>query len=128
MPIYEYQCDACGKISEAWQKITEEPLKDCADCGATGSLHRLISNTAFVLKGTGWYVTDFRDKSKPSSSPAPKAESEPSAPASCSSGCCASSTASSTEHASSDPASTSASGSESTTASNNSRAAASKTT
>ncbi|RJO65262.1 MAG: zinc ribbon domain-containing protein [Myxococcales bacterium] len=59
MPIYEYQCDACGKTIEAMQKINEAPLTDC-DCGAHGSLHRLISRTSFQLKGTGWYVTDFR--------------------------------------------------------------------
>lgn len=69
MPIYEYQCEACHKISEAMQKISEAPLSDCQLCGAKGSLHRLISRNSFVLKGTGWYVTDFRDGKKGSDTP-----------------------------------------------------------
>jgi len=69
MPIYEYQCQACHKISEAMQKINEAPLADCELCGAKGSLHRLISKNSFVLKGTGWYVTDFRDGKKGSDTP-----------------------------------------------------------
>ena len=68
MPIYEYQCRACQKISEAMQKMSDPPLTDCS-CGAKGSLHRLISRNSFVLKGTGWYVTDFRDGKKGSDTP-----------------------------------------------------------
>jgi putative FmdB family regulatory protein len=58
MPIYEYECADCGKKFEIFQKISEEPLKDCNDCG--GRLHRLISMCSFQLKGTGWYVTDYK--------------------------------------------------------------------
>ncbi len=57
MPIYEYQCDECGKHCEVMQKFSDEPLHTCPECG--GSLHKLISQTSFVLKGTGWYVTDY---------------------------------------------------------------------
>lgn len=64
MPIYEYQCHACGDITEEMQKFSETPLTDCPSCGAVGKLHKLISQTSFVLKGTGWYETDFKDKSK----------------------------------------------------------------
>ena len=61
MPIYEYQCDACGHRLETLQKISEPPLKDCPACGKP-TLRKLVSAAAFQLKGTGWYVTDFRDK------------------------------------------------------------------
>ena len=57
MPIYEYICDSCGSNHEIMQKITEEPLSTCPVC--EGKLRKMISNTSFVLKGTGWYVTDY---------------------------------------------------------------------
>jgi len=60
MPIYEYQCAACGQVVERWQKISEAPLTECMACG--GSLHKLISSCAFHLKGSGWYVTDYAGK------------------------------------------------------------------
>jgi putative FmdB family regulatory protein len=60
MPIYEYQCAACGQVVERWQKISDAPLKECAVCG--GSLHKIISSCAFHLKGSGWYVTDYAGK------------------------------------------------------------------
>ncbi len=57
MPVYEYQCKKCGKIEEAFQKISDPVLTTCAHCG--GSLNKLISQSAFHLKGSGWYVTDY---------------------------------------------------------------------
>ncbi|MFZ5906803.1 MAG: FmdB family zinc ribbon protein [Nitrospirota bacterium] len=57
MPIYEYECTHCGNRYEVMQKFSDEPLKHCTACG--GPLHKLISHTSFVLKGTGWYVTDY---------------------------------------------------------------------
>jgi putative FmdB family regulatory protein len=60
MPIYEYQCAACGQVVERWQKISEAPLTQCPACG--GTLHKLISSCAFHLKGSGWYVTDYAGK------------------------------------------------------------------
>lgn len=62
MAVYEYECANCGHYFEVWQKITEEPLKVCEKCG--GELVRLIGNTGFILKGTGWYVTDYVRKEK----------------------------------------------------------------
>jgi putative FmdB family regulatory protein len=56
MPIYEYECERCG-VFEVTQRITEDPLKRCPTC--KGKVHRLISNTSFMLKGTGWYATDY---------------------------------------------------------------------
>ena len=77
MPIYEYACSACGHQLEEMQKISEKPKKVCPSCHAH-KLERLISNTSFQLKGTGWYVTDYAKKG--ASSPAP-AKAEPTKPA-----------------------------------------------
>lgn len=59
MPIYEYQCVKCGQF-EITQKITDKPLGRCPTC--KGKVKKLISNTSFQLKGTGWYVTDYARK------------------------------------------------------------------
>ncbi len=64
MPIYEYQCDQCGQITEVMQKFDDPAPEECS-CGAKHSMHKLISHSSFKLTGTGWYVTDFRDKGKP---------------------------------------------------------------
>ncbi|MBI4524561.1 MAG: zinc ribbon domain-containing protein [Deltaproteobacteria bacterium] len=61
MPIYEYLCEKCGEF-EVTQKITDKPLKQCPDC--KGKVKKLISNTSFQLKGTGWYITDYGRKDK----------------------------------------------------------------
>jgi putative FmdB family regulatory protein len=63
MPIYEYECGACGHRLEAIQKMADAPLIDCPTCHKT-TLQKLISSAGFQLKGTGWYATDFRDKNK----------------------------------------------------------------
>lgn len=57
MPTYEYLCQQCGHLFEAVQKITEEPLKNCPNC--EGPVKRLISSGNFILKGNGWYLTDY---------------------------------------------------------------------
>lgn len=59
MPIYEYQCDACGHHLEALRKISDKPLKKCPECGKP-RLKRLLSAPMFLLKGSGWYETDFK--------------------------------------------------------------------
>jgi len=56
MPIYEYSCKKCGNF-ETMQRITENPLKKCPTCGA--KVTKLISHSAFHLKGSGWYMTDY---------------------------------------------------------------------
>lgn len=61
MPIYEYQCKKCGHTFEQLQKVFEKPSRTCPKCKKQG-LTKLISNTSFQLKGTGWYVTDFKSK------------------------------------------------------------------
>jgi putative FmdB family regulatory protein len=62
MPIYEYQCKKCGTVEEALQKFSDKPLTKCRHC--TGKLHKLVSQSSFHLKGTGWYVTDYKNQSK----------------------------------------------------------------
>ena len=59
MPIYEYECQTCNTQLEAIQKISDPPLKNCESDSCNGKLRRLISNSSFVLKGSGWYVTDY---------------------------------------------------------------------
>ena len=79
MPIYEYSCSSCGRITEAWQKFSDAPLCQCNACG--GHLKKLISQNSFHLKGSGWYVTDYAGKSAPggksTDKPAEKSENKP---------------------------------------------------
>ena len=62
MPLYEYECNKCGKVIEALQKFSDEPLIKCEECG--GELKKLVSKNSFSLKGGGWYITDYKDKPK----------------------------------------------------------------
>ncbi|MCX7991522.1 MAG: zinc ribbon domain-containing protein [Proteobacteria bacterium] len=66
MPTYEYLCENCGYQFEKEQRITEDPLKECPQC--KGVVKRLISNGNFILKGGGWYVTDYSRTSTTGSS------------------------------------------------------------
>lgn len=63
MPIYEYQCDACGHGLEKLQRMSDAPLTDCPECGKD-QLRRLVSAAGFRLKGGGWYETDFKKSEK----------------------------------------------------------------
>src|SRR5262245_8342740 len=60
MPLYEYQCDACGHRFEVIQKFSDPPVEKGPKCG--GAVHKLIASPAFQFKGTGWYVTDYAKK------------------------------------------------------------------
>jgi putative FmdB family regulatory protein len=76
MPIYEYRCGRCGVI-EVMQRITERSLKRCPKCKST--VERMLSQSSFVLKGSGWYATDYARKdskaaSKPESGSTPTSE------------------------------------------------------
>lgn len=62
MPIYEYACQKCGDLLEIIQKFNDKPPAECSKCN--GELKKVISNTSFVLKGTGWYKTDYASKPK----------------------------------------------------------------
>lgn len=61
MPIYEYQCEACGERVELLQRFEDPPPAACAHCG--GAMRKLLSAPAFQFKGSGWYVTDYAGKS-----------------------------------------------------------------
>lgn len=65
MPIYEYRCKTCHKEFEVLQRIADEPLTTCLDCGS--EVEKLVSTTAFQFKGTGWYVTDYKKNEAPTS-------------------------------------------------------------
>ena len=60
MPIYEYECSSCGHIEEVWQKFSDPPVSSCTLC--SGEMKKLISQSTFHLKGSGWYVTDYASK------------------------------------------------------------------
>lgn len=61
MPTYEYECEQCGVRFERKQRMSEDPLRDCPECG--GHVHRLIQPVGVIFKGSGFYVTDNRGKS-----------------------------------------------------------------
>ena len=72
MPLYEYECFLCGHRFERIQRVSDETVSDCPECG--GSVRRLLSAPALQFKGSGWYVTDYADRSK-KSSPDPEKKS-----------------------------------------------------
>ncbi len=83
MPIYEYECEKCGHHMEALQKISDPPINECECCHS--GLKKLISQSTFHLKGSGWYVTDYASKSagvsgaaKSDASDSSKSDSSPS--------------------------------------------------
>ena len=77
MPIYEYQCDKCGSHFEVIQKFSDKPLKFYSN--GKGRLTKLISQTSFQLKGSGWYVTDYAKSGKTSTSKPDESNSKPAA-------------------------------------------------
>jgi putative FmdB family regulatory protein len=60
MPIYAYKCESCGHSKDVLQKMSDAPLTDCPQCGAV-AFKKQLTAAGFQLKGSGWYVTDFRD-------------------------------------------------------------------
>lgn len=75
MPIYEYQCRKCGAF-EVTQRITDPPLQRCPECRS--KVTKLISQTSFQLKGSGWYVTDYASRGRSERESSEPAESSPS--------------------------------------------------
>jgi putative FmdB family regulatory protein len=61
MPLYEYQCEACGQRFEVIQKFSDPPVETCRGCG--GAVKKLLSSPAIQFKGSGWYITDYARKS-----------------------------------------------------------------
>jgi len=72
MPIYAYRCDECGFAKDVLQKISDPVLTVCPSCGKS-SFKKQVTAAGFQLKGTGWYVTDFRGGSAPATGTAPSA-------------------------------------------------------
>ncbi len=90
MPVYEYECESCGGRFEVMQKFSDPAVTECKLCNAS-PVRKVLSPTAFVLKGSGWYATDYpsKDRAKSGESEKPcKEESKPNA--GCASGTCAS--------------------------------------
>ena len=81
MPLYEYQCDACGHRFEVIQKFSDPPVENCQRCN--GNVRKLLSSPAIQFKGSGWYITDHarsgKDESTASATPAPGASVTPAA-------------------------------------------------
>jgi putative FmdB family regulatory protein len=73
MPLYEYECEACGQRFEVIRKFSDPPLDVCTLCGK-GPVGRLQSSPAIQFKGSGWYITDYSQKGKPDPASKPKDE------------------------------------------------------
>jgi len=73
VPTYEYECGSCHRTFEVKQRISEPSLTTCDECG--GPVHRLLSATPFILKGGGWYVTDYPSESRKKALDAEKSSS-----------------------------------------------------
>ena len=76
MPIYEYQCTTCGYQTEVLQSINDLPLTNCATCNKP-TLTKIISATGFHLSGSGWYMTDYKDKKPEAPSTPAKTDNTP---------------------------------------------------
>jgi putative FmdB family regulatory protein len=74
MPLYEYQCRACGHRFEVIRKFSDAPLNECPRC--KGEVEKLISSPAFQFKGSGWYATDYQKKSESKSDKKEKADAK----------------------------------------------------
>ena len=78
MPIYAYKCESCGFAKDVLQKISDAPLQDCPQCNAP-AFKKQLTAAGFQLKGSGWYVTDFKGGSAPASGVAPATGDSPAA-------------------------------------------------
>lgn len=76
MPIYAYKCESCGYAKDALQKMSDAPLTDCPQCGAA-TFKKQLTAAGFQLKGSGWYVTDFRGGNGPVPATTKTLESSP---------------------------------------------------
>jgi putative FmdB family regulatory protein len=78
MPIYAYRCEECGFAKDVLQKMSDAPLTYCEACGKP-SFKKQVTAAGFQLKGTGWYVTDFRGGNAPATGSAPSTPADSSA-------------------------------------------------
>lgn len=72
MPMYEYQCEACGQVLEVMQKFSDAPLRECKACG--GAVKKLISQSGFALKGGGWYQQNYNSSTQAPAAACPASE------------------------------------------------------
>lgn len=79
MPIYEYRCRKCQGVTEKIQGLTDPPLRKCPACG--GKLEKMMSQGSFVLKGSGWYATDYGHKGGDNGKGAGRGKGDPKGPA-----------------------------------------------
>ncbi|HHT8853708.1 TPA: FmdB family zinc ribbon protein [Burkholderia cenocepacia] len=117
MPIYAYRCEACGFAKDVLQKMSDAPLSQCPECGKD-AFRKQVTAAGFQLKGSGWYVTDFRGGSGGTSAPAtasgdaaPPAPAAEAAPAAAAPAAASSSGSTSTTSAAPAPAAAPAAGS-----------------
>jgi putative FmdB family regulatory protein len=75
MPLYEYECEACGSRFERIQKFSDPPIEDCPTCGKK-TLHKLVSSPAIKFKGPGFYINDYAKKDKKDTAGTEKSSSE----------------------------------------------------
>ncbi|MBF0339148.1 MAG: zinc ribbon domain-containing protein [Nitrospirae bacterium] len=75
MPIYEFECTTCKRTQEILQKLSDSPVSVCPECG--GQMRKLVSPTSFVLKGDGWYVTDYPSQERKSGVESEKSDGKP---------------------------------------------------
>lgn len=76
MPIYEYRCDDCAHRREFLQRVGDDPIKLCPECGSI-NFAKLVSAAGFQLKGSGWYATDFKNASRPAAETEAKSDDKP---------------------------------------------------
>jgi putative FmdB family regulatory protein len=107
MPIYAYRCEACGFAKDALQKVSDAPLTVCPSCSQS-SFKKQLTAAGFQLKGSGWYVTDFRGGS--GGAPKPAADSSEPAPAAAPAAAAPAAAATTSTATASDSGSSSASG------------------
>ena len=67
MPLYEYRCQSCERVMEVMQSFSDKPPRKCPTCG--GKLEKLVSRSGFILKGSGWYASDYKPAAKTSEAP-----------------------------------------------------------
>ncbi len=73
MPTYEYKCDSCGHVFELFQKMTDDPVRVCPECGC--SVRRVIhGGSGLIFKGSGWYITDYGKGKSPNNTSKSKSE------------------------------------------------------
>ncbi len=91
MPVYEYECGSCGGRFEVMQKFSDPALTACTLC-KTGKVRKVLSPAAFVLKGSGWYATDYASKDRNAADAAEKpcGDAKPASASGCAAGACGS--------------------------------------